>query len=125
MKKVIIIVLILVFCFFIIKFVPFGNKKAMMGASLIEIEVPKLSTLDSECCKFEATFKSMRSKSSLKGDFEKLLKKYMKVECDNNTYYYNTSGNYTILDYEIKGGFIFNKLHIKYETGNKCLDSLF
>ena len=125
MKKLIIVFCILLLVFFALKYIPFGSKKAMMGASLIEIEVPKLVTLDSECCTYEATFKSIRSKTSLENEFKKIIKDYVKFDNNNQTYYCNFKDNYTILDYTINSGFIFNSLHIKYELGNKCIDESF
>ena len=125
MKKLIIIVCIFLIAFFVLKLAPLGSKKAMMGASLIEMEVPKLSTLADECCTYEATFKSIRSKASLEKEFKKIVKNYVKLDYADGTYYCNTKDNYTILNYDVKSGFIFNTFHIKYEKGNKCFDEAF
>ena len=122
MKKVFIILGILIVVILVLKFYQFGSKRAMMGASLIELDVPKLSTLDNECCTYKAEFKSFRSTVSLKKELEKNIKNNYKLECNNGKYHYSIKDDVTIKDYGVKSGFIMNYFYIEYEKGNLCFE---
>jgi len=124
MKKNIVIVvsiLIVVFLIFIgIKFIPFGTKEAMMGANITKIEVPNLSNLESECCEYEATFKTLRGKNSIQKELDNMVSNYMEVDCNGKKVYYDMTHNVTIFDYEVDGGFVFTTYTIKYNIGQTC-----
>ena len=119
-KKIIIVLIILIILVLGIKYLPFGTKKARLGATLISIEVPRLSSLDSECCEYEATFKTLRSKSVIKKELDKIMSKYMKVSCNGQTYYYDLSNNITYTNYEMYDGVIFNSYKLTYVRNNIC-----
>lgn len=120
MKKIIIIVVILIFLIIGLKFIPFGTKKMVMGASLISIEVPKLSSLDSECCSYQATFKSIRSENSLRKDLDNIMSKYKKISCNDKVYYYDELNNITYEQYEFSSGLFFNTYKLSYTRNNIC-----
>lgn len=124
MKKNTIIVLLvlvaLVVVFIGVKFIPFGTKEAMMGANITRIEVPSLSSLESECCEYEATFKSFRGKGSIQKELDKMVDKYIKIDCSGKTVYYDMDHNITVFDYEVNGGLIFTTYTIKYNIGQTC-----
>ena len=103
-----------------VKFIPLGTKKATLGATLITIEVPKLSSLDSECCEYEATFKTFRSLSSVKKDMESIMSKYQKVMCNGSTYYYDSSNNITYKEISYEGGLLNTTYKISYVRNNIC-----
>lgn len=119
-KKIIIVLLILVVVLACIKCIPFGTKKTFMGASLITLEVPKLSSIDSECCLYSATFKTLRGASVIEKELDGIMETYEKIICEDKTYYYNRSQNVTISEYGVKKGLIFNKFYINYSKGNYC-----
>ena len=120
MKKLIIGILILIGLFICLKFIPLGTKSMRMGASLKSIEVPKMSSLDSECCSYEATFKSIRGKNILKKELDTIMSKYQKVTCNSQTYYYDIKNNITYKQYEISGGLFFSNYKLTYVVGNIC-----
>jgi len=122
-KKIIIgsvILVVLISAFLILKFVPLGTKQSMMGASIVSLEVPKLSRVKSECCSYEATFSSISSVGVLEKQLEDIMAKYIKVSCNGKTYYYNGFENITITEYGVESGFIFNTFYINYSRGNYC-----
>lgn len=120
MKKIVIVIILLIVIFISLKFIPFGTKNMMMGASLINIEVPKLSSLSSECCSYEATFKSIRSKSILKKELDEIMSKYQEISCNNKTYYYDPNNNITYESYELSGGLFFSTYKISYVKNKMC-----
>ena len=120
MKKILFGLIVLFLLFIGLKFIPLGTKEMRMGASLISIEVPKLSSLDSECCSYEATFKSIRSKNSLKKELDKIMSKYQKMTCNNETYYFDIKNNITYKQYEISDGLFFSTYKISYVRDNIC-----
>ena len=57
---------------------------------------------------------------------EQLIASYQKLNCDNKSYVYNEKGDYTITEYSLKKGKIFNEITITYGKGNSCeLDTTF
>ncbi len=105
---------------------PYGTKVYKSGASGKILEVPKLSILKEECCNFSATFTSIRSANALQEELDKLITSYQKLECDNVVYYYNPEGDYTITNYTVTKGKIFNEFTITYGNGNSCdIDTTF
>lgn len=119
MIGIVILITVIILCI-CLKFISFGTKKTVMGASLISLEVPKLSSVKSECCLYSATFKSISSVSVLEEELENIISKYYKITCDNNTYYYNMTDDITITEYGVDSGFIFNTFYINYSKGNYC-----
>ena len=123
--KIIIVYIILISIIAFLKFYPLGTKNAMMGASLIELEIPKLSTLESECCMYNATFKSFRSVFSLKKELDKIVKENYKLECNEGKYHYSIKDDITITRYGVREGLIMNSFFIEYEKGNLCSEEIF
>lgn len=124
MKKNIIIVLVilvvLILGFIGIKVMSFGTENAMMGASLIEIEVPKLSSLSEECCTYEATFSTLRGKKSIQKELDNMVDKYQEINCNGKKAYYDLTNDVTIFEYNIESSGLFTKYTIKYNKGQTC-----
>lgn len=123
-NKIILIAIAVVVLVVGIKFIPFGTKKAMMGASLVELEVPKFSTIKTECCTYSATFKTLRSTSIIQSELDKIMTNYKQISCDGKTYYYNFDTNVTIKEYGTKQGLLFNTFYIEYSKGNACEEQI-
>lgn len=104
----------------LILFFPFGTTNYKSEASGKILDIPKFSKLDSECCMYNITFNNPRSYISLKAEMITILDSYEKMDCDGKDYYYNTIEDYTITDYKITKGLIFNKISILYGKGNSC-----
>lgn len=125
MRKIIIVVLIfLVFLIGLIclRYLSFGSKSQVMGASLVNLDIPKFSSIKDECCLYEATFKSFRSSKVLKRELDKIMNSYMKVSCNGSDYYYNIKSDVTITEYKVNTEALENTFEIKYQKGNICLD---
>lgn len=123
MKKLIIggvIFLIILISILCLRFLNFGSKSQVMGASILTLDIPKFSSIESECCTYEATFKSFRSAKVLKKELDKIMDSYMKINCNGNDYYYSIQNNVTIIEYQVNPSSIKNTFKIKYEKGNKC-----
>ena len=124
MKKNIIIVVfvsvILLLVFVGIKLIPFGTKEAMMGANITRIEVPSLSSLEEECCEYEATFKTLRGKNSIQKELDNMVENYMEIDCNGKKVYYDLTHNITVFDYEVNGDGLFTIFTIKYNIGQTC-----
>ena len=118
--KILIGVFILIVLIIAVKIVPLGTKKMTLGATIISIEVPKLSSLDSECCEYKATFKTIRGISSIKKDFDSIMSKYQKVICNGISYYYDKENNITYKEITYEGGLLFNTYNISYVKDNIC-----
>lgn len=103
-----------------IKVIPFGTKEATMGANIQKIEVPSLSSLESECCTYEATFKTLRGKASIQKELDKMVSNYMEMNCNGNKAYYDMTHNVTIFSYEVKSSGLFTEFTIKYNIGRTC-----
>ncbi|MBE6138989.1 MAG: hypothetical protein E7174_00590 [Firmicutes bacterium] len=124
MKKNIVIIIsilvVLILALVGIKTISFGTKEATMGANIMKIEVPALSTLEDECCTYEATFKTLRGKNSIQKELDNMVENYMEFDCNGKKVYYDINHNVTIFDYEVKGGTIFTTFNIKYNIGQTC-----
>lgn len=124
MKKNIVIIIsiliVLILVFIGIKVISFGTKEAVMGANITTIEVPKLSSLEDECCNYEATFKTLRGKNSIQKELDNMLESYMEIDCNGKKAYYDMTHNVTVFDYEINGGFLFTTYTLKYNIGQTC-----
>lgn len=114
------ILLFLVVCFICIRFIPFGTQEATMGANIQKIEIPNLSSLESECCKYEATFNTLRGKSSIQKELDNMVSNYMEMDCNGKKAYYDMTHNVTIFEYEVKSSGLFTKFTIKYNIGRTC-----
>lgn len=122
-KNLIIIISVLVVLILVligIKFIPFGIKESTMGANIHKIEVPSLSSLESECCTYEATFKTLRSKSSIQKELDNMTDSYMEIDCNGKKAYYDIKHNVTIFEYEVTSSGLFTKFTIKYNIGRTC-----
>ena len=119
-KRKWIILIVILFLLILFLLVPFGKDLYLSGASNKNLEAPKFMKLKEECCSYTATFSSPRSIVALKKDMEKIIKEYKVLQCNNKTFYYNASENYTITDYSFKKGIVFNQLSITYGVGNSC-----
>lgn len=117
-----ILIFVSVFCLILAIFlvIPYGTTNYKSEASGKVLEIPKFSKLSEECCMYGTTFTSIRSYSSLKKELEKIISKYEKLNCDGKEYFYNKEEDFTITEYEIKRGLIFNKFFITYGNGNSC-----
>lgn len=124
MKKAligIVLVLVLFICIFLgLKYVSLGTKNARLGATLISIEVPKLSSLKSECCEYEAIFKTIRGKDVIEKELNNIMNKYMKVSCNGRDYYYDMKNNITYTDYEVTSKGISTEFKLAYVRNNIC-----
>ena len=118
--KIFVVLIVIIFVFLGIKFIPLGTKKARLGATLITIDVPKLSSLKDECCEYEATFTTIRGEKVIKKELESIMSKYQKVYCNGDTYYYDFNNNITYTKYEIISGLFSNTFKITYVKGNIC-----
>lgn len=117
---------ILIILYFGATTLPYGTKEYISGASGKKLIVPKLTKLKEECCNYKATFTSIRSIKSLEKEMEQLINSYQKLNCDNKSYVYNEKEDYTITEYSLKKGTIFNEITITYGKGNSCeLDTTF
>ena len=124
MKKNVLIVLgvlvVLIVGLIGIKVISFGTENAMMGASLINIEVPKLSTLTEECCVYEATFSTLRGKKSIQKELDSMVEKYQEINCNGKKAYYDLTNDVTIFEYSVESSGLFTKYTIKYNKGQTC-----
>ena len=91
---------------------PFGIKNYKINDKIIQI--PRLSIIEKKN-KNELILISFRDSSSLKSNIKNILKKYQIVKTNNKSYYYDIKQNMTIKKYELKKGFLMNKIIIKYE----------
>ena len=124
MKKNIVIIIsvivVLIFVLIGVKVIPFGTKEATMGANIQKIEVPSLSSLESECCTYEANFKTLRGKASIQKELDNMVDSYMEMDCNGKKVYYDMKHNVTIFEYEVKSSGLFTKFTIKYNIGRTC-----
>ena len=120
MKKVIIFICSIVILFGIVLYLPLGVNEHTSEISNIKINVPKFSSFKEECCMYSATFSSIRSTYSLKKDIQKELKKYEKISCSGQEYYYNEEKDYTVTEYNVENKLFINNFSITYSNGNFC-----
>lgn len=97
-----------------------GTTTQIMGASLVGLEVPRLSMITDEHGEYVASFNSFRSIRSLEKEFKNILSNYEQCFEDGASHYYNKNNNTTILNYKIERGFIVNSYTIHYVKGNAC-----
>lgn len=115
-------ILISIFCLVLALLIifPYGRSEYISEASGKILDIPKFSKLTEECCNYKASFTSFRSYTMIKTELEKILKDYEKLTCEGKTYYYNKDQDFTITEYKISKGFIFNDFSISYGKGNSC-----
>jgi len=101
-------------------FIPVGTQKFKSEITNISFNVPSKSFFKEECCMFAANFTSLRSVKSLRKEIENELKKYEKIRCNNKIYYYDITQDFTITEYHISKGLIFNNFTIVYDKGKYC-----
>lgn len=119
-RKRLILISILCLILAILLMFPFGVTNYKSEASGKILDVPKFSKLSEECCMYSATFKSVRSYSSLKLELENIMSQYEKLDCDGKNYFYNKEEDFTVTEYGVKRGVIFNEFYITYGNGNSC-----
>lgn len=119
-RKRFILISILCLIFVLLLLFPYGKTNYQSEASGKILDVPKFSKLSEECCSYSATFTSIRSYVSLKSEMKKIIDNYEKLSCDGKEYYYSKEGDFTITEYGVKKGLIFNKFYITYGNGNSC-----
>lgn len=119
-RKRFIVISIICLILAIILMIPYGITNYQSEASGKILDIPKLSKLSEECCMYSATFKSPRSYSSLKSELEKIMDSYEKLNCEGKEYYYNKEEDFTITEYGLQRGFVFNSFYITYGAGNSC-----
>lgn len=106
--------------YIVLTYSPLGSQQYTSKNSNITFNVPKLSIFEEECCMYSANFKNIRSTYSLKQEIEKELEKYEKITCRGATYYYDKRQDFTITEYHIEGGLLFNTFSIVYDKGKFC-----
>lgn len=99
---------------------PFGITNYKSEASGKILDIPKFSILSEECCMYNATFKSIRSYSSLKAEIQTIFSQYEKINCEGKDYFYSEKEDFTITDYGLKKGLIFSEYYVTYSKGNVC-----
>ena len=124
MKKniitIIIVLVVLISVLIGVKVIPFGTKEATMGANIQKIEVPSLSSLESECCTYEATFKTLRGKNSIQKELDSMVDSYIEIDCNGKKAYYDMKHDVTIFEYKVKASGLFTKFTIEYNIGRTC-----
>ena len=105
---------------FVLYHYPYGTSTHLSEASKKRLDVPKFMKLSEECCNYNAIFSGPRSYDSLKKEMEKIISQYEVLDCDGKKYYYNQEQDYTITEYGLIKGKIFNKVFINYGIGNSC-----
>ncbi len=125
-KKVLILISIVCLIIAILIMYPYGTTNYKSEASGKILDIPRYSKLKEECCMFNVSFTSIRSATILKHELSDIINSYQKLSCDGKNYYYNKSEDYTVTDYGVKRGIIFNEIYITYGMGNSCeIDTTF
>ncbi len=125
-KRYLILLSILCLILALLIIYPYGTTNYKSEASGKVLDVPKHVKLKSECCMYNASFTSPRSAGVLKYELKTILKSYEKISCNGNDYYYNKDDDYTISEYNVKRGFLYNEINITYSMGNICeIDTTF
>ena len=106
------ILVIIIFILLFIEYFPYGIKNYKIKDN--NIKVPRM-TYKVKATKNELIFNSFRDYSMLKRDIKKILKEYKVIKDNNKQYYYDLKQNIIIKKYELKKGFLINKIIIKYE----------
>lgn len=119
MKRIISIILIVLLLSFLTFRTYFSGTKTINLSSETKIEVPKYIFLTKQN-ENQIIMKTIRSYNNVKKEVNSILENYNKISCNNKTYYYNKSQDYTIIKSEIKDYIILSSVTIKYEIGNYC-----
>lgn len=120
MKKIFgIIVLIIIIFILAVKYIPFGYTTfESRKIQARKLTIPKMSYFEEECCMFSANFKSFRSKFILEKELNNIMKKYEKIRCGKNVYYYNRESDITITYYGVERDGLLNRIYIVYDKGD-------
>ena len=129
MKRSFLVSIILLFLMFIISILIFNKTflKNSYNLDFLEnasIPIPRFSyyreTRGME--EYTTKLKTLKQPDKVNILINEYLKKLEKINCNNNTYYYNKNGNFTIIQYKINNdgiGFV-NTIYIQYSDGNIC-----
>lgn len=116
-KKIIFIILVSIIIILTLKYIPFGSKNYHNSKMSSSLTIPRLSLFKEETNKYVATFRTIKNKSILKLELEKIMNHLEKKTCHYDTYYYDQKNNITIEKYEIKSNLLFNEFSITYGKG--------
>ncbi len=130
-RKYIIVTFVIIVLLFVIliKFFFYGSVMYSYNDN-IKIKIPSFSFFYKEYDSM-LMFKTLKSIFSTKIDVSIIKADYERYLCRNDEYYYDTENDVTIVSYDIKKGFLFNNIYIKYYSGkynnnycNKVTDPL-
>jgi len=119
-KLILILITAIIVGYVVFTYLPLGLQKYKSEGNNITFNIPSFSIFEEECCMTSANFKSIRNTYSIKKEIEKELENYEKLNCDNKTYYYDRKQDFTIVEYNVENGFIFNKFNITFSKGEFC-----
>ena len=121
-KRVLIIVIFLIFLFFGIYFIliPINRKYYLSPNTNKKIIVPKGSIYEEECCMSVISFNSLKKGKDLRVAIDEILDSFEKINCDEKVVYYNKEEDYTIFDYTIKKKFLISGFSFFYNPGRSC-----
>ena len=116
------IVLILIIIFF--KLIPFGYDVVPLRYNhfedkLIRLGVPKFSFLIKNN-DTNYSLKNLRGKNVLINEQKNFLNTLSTLTCNNTNYYYDYDADTTIIDYSVRGKFIYNTVSYTVYDGNYC-----
>lgn len=116
------IVIILIIIFF--KLIPFGYDVVPLRYNhfedkLIRLGVPKFSFLIKNN-DTNYSLKNLRGKNVLINEQKNFLNTLSTLTCNNTNYYYDYDADITIIDYSVRGNFIYNTISYTVYDGNYC-----
>ena len=122
MKRVMVLfsVSIIFIVYMLFTALPLGIRDYYIEEVGITLTVPRLSTLEGTCCMFVSSFRSIRKAYALEQEMRRILQRYEEISCNGQTYHYNSAKSYTIVNYSVRRGLLFNELNITFTTGNYC-----
>lgn len=128
-KRTIFIILIIIFLILgiLLKFIPFKVTEYKIDS--LSLKIPAMSFYNKKIKHknnfisdkgniYTIQFKNFRSKYTIEKELKKILDKYEIKECNNNKIYYNKNDDFTIINYKINKGFLFNTFYIEVLKGN-------
>ena len=119
-KRIIYIVITFFIIILVIKFIPLGTKNYHSSKLTSSLIVPRFSVIKDEKDNkdnYIATFKTIKNKTILKLQLDKIMNNLEKKTCHYDTYYYDKDNDVTIEKYKIKSGILFNEITITYGKG--------
>ena len=116
------IVIILIIIFF--KLIPFGYDVVPLRYNhfedkLIRLGVPKFSFLIKNN-DTNYSLKNLRGKNALINEQKNFLNTLSTLTCNNTNYYYDYDADTTIIDYSVRGKFLYNTISYTVYDGNYC-----